>query len=560
MTDDDPRQACQPPWQQAQPHLASQGLPLRGGVAHPAGGAPPANARGTLGHERGPCPAHAPPACRAPHPAAPRGQGCLARPPEGHQAPTRPRPDRLDVAAQQRTALRRPLDPARLRGMPRPRELLQDLGDNRTRTRGGGPCTTADHHRIGRPRAAPQGRVALGPIPLPHVPVEVGHQRAADAPRRASPRCGRPATVFQHSDVPPLAQSLPHPPVPHPTGHQAPQHRVVDAVNGGLDVGIHHRPATHQGLFAPVDRLGRTARRSNAIGGVLDVGLDARLAHQRARWLHHAIPPRGHPQPPGSAIWRGHGHPQPRRQRVLPALQVVGHGLQEAAAAGARDIGEAPAIAPCAAARGPYCLPGPPPHVGPEDALIARLEPSIPAPFGRSGLAGAGVVVLDLGGVVGRVGPAPSLTSPLGSVAAAGLPSCRVLWSRRSSGLRPPPTSQAAAPWTSACTCSHGCPWMGAPDALRPPVFHRLRSQPAAPPPPSSASRLHLQTLRLFPGLHLACKARLSCVPDGFTSRRGRVHVRLRTPGVPRRLAGIRRFSTLRHPRALGACTVALWR
>ena len=180
--------------------------------------------------------------------------------------------------------------------------------------------------------------------------------------------------------------------------------------------------------------------------------------------------------------------------------------------------------------------------------------------FWPLGIACAGVVVTYLLGVVGLVGHAPSLTSPLGAVEAEVLPSCRVLLSRRSSVLRPPPTSQVASPWTSARTLYHGFQWMWATDDLRPPLFHRLLSQHSAPPTPRSSSRLRIQTLRLFHGLHLACKARLSFVPYGLTSRRCRVHVLLRTTGLHLLLGGILRFSTPGHPGALGACYVALWR
>jgi hypothetical protein len=101
--------------------------------------------------------------------------------------------------------------------------------------------------------------------------------------------------------------------------------------------------------------------------------------------------------------------------------------------------------------------------------------------FWPLGIACAGVVVPYLLGVVGLVGHAPALTSPLGTVAAAAFPSCRVLLSRRSSVLRPPPTSQVASPWTSARTLSHGFQWMWATDDLRAPLFHRLLSQHSAP-------------------------------------------------------------------------------
>jgi hypothetical protein len=42
------------------------------------------------------------------------------------------------------------------------------------------------------------------------------------------------------------------------------------------------------------------------------------------------------------------------------------------------------AINPGRSAIGAYLLPGSPQDIGPEDAVIPRMEPSIPAPLGRS--------------------------------------------------------------------------------------------------------------------------------------------------------------------------------
>jgi hypothetical protein len=268
--------------------------------------------------------------------------------------------------------------------MKRPREFLHDLCDSLTRTLGCGPWTADDHHLIGIPREAPQGRVALGPIPIPHLHVAVGSPGAADTPRRAPPRGGLPSTVLQHSDLQPWSPALQHPPVTNPTWDQAHQHLVVNGVNVGLDGGVHHRPAAHQVLFAPVDRLGRTALRSKALGVVLDVGREARLDHPRARVLDHAIPHRGTPQRPLAAVWLGNVPPQYRLRLVAPAFQVGRTGLKEAVPALARNILETTTIGARTPSMRADCLPGPPQQIGPDDAIVERMEPSVPAPVGRS--------------------------------------------------------------------------------------------------------------------------------------------------------------------------------
>jgi hypothetical protein len=278
----------------------------------------------------------------------------------------------------------RQLHDSRLRGMKRPREWLQDLWDSLTRTLGGCPCTADDHHLLCRPREAPQGRVARCPRPSHHLPGEVGEQGAADTPLRAPPRWCRPSPCLPHADLPPLSQELQHPPLTNPPGDQAHQHLVGTDVHVGLDVGVHHRPAAHHGRLDPIDRLGRTALRSTALGVGLDVGLEERLEHPLARVLDPALPPRGTPPRPLSAVWLGTVSPPSRLRVVAPASQVVRTGVTEAVHALALDLLETTTIAARAPALRPDGWPGPPPHLGPDHALVERRDPSVPAPVGRS--------------------------------------------------------------------------------------------------------------------------------------------------------------------------------
>ena len=121
--------------------------------------------------------------------------------------------------------------------------------------------------------------------------------------------------------------------------------------------------------------------------------------------------------------------------------------------------------------------------------------------FWPPGIACAGVVVIFLSGVVGRSRHAPSLTSSPGLVEAEALPSHRVVLSRWSPVLWPPPTSHAASRRISLALI----PAISvdvATDHMRSPLFHRLLSQHSAPPTPESPSRLHIQSLHLFRGLH----------------------------------------------------------
>ena len=102
----------------------------------------------------------------------------------------------------------------------------------------------------------------------------------------------------------------------------------------------------------------------------------------------------------------------------------------------------------------------------------------------------AEVVVICLWVRLAPKGHALSLTSPLDSTEAEALPSHRVVLSRWSAVLWPPPTSHPASPWISLSGLYQPPRWMCATDRVRPPLFHRLLSQHPALPTPEGSSRL----------------------------------------------------------------------
>jgi hypothetical protein len=156
-------------------------------------------------------------------------------------------------------------------------------------------------------------------------------------------------------------------------------------------------------------------------------------------------------------------------------------------------------------------------------------------------------------------GHAPSLTSSLDLAEVEALPSRRVLLSRRSPVLWPPPTSHPTSHGTSHSGLSPQLRRMWPADRMRPPLFHRRLSQHPAPPTPEGSSAL-LSRLSA-PSMAFALHERLGSpwVPVGLTSRRCRIRVMLRAAVLHPFLRGIRRFSTSSHPEALGACYVASW-
>jgi hypothetical protein len=199
------------------------------------------------------------------------------------------------------------------------------------------------------------------------------------------------------------------------------------------------------------------------------------------------------------------------------------------------------------------------------------------------GIACARVVVICLWVWLSRIlyGHAPSLTSPISPVEAEALPSHRVVLSRWSSVLWPPPTSHLASPWTSLLQLMPAVTMAvdHRPDETSPAeyrslaVFRRLLSQHPAPHTPEGPSRLLPGSSPLpWPSLSLTssapsgsrCRANIPTLPCDVCIA---IHFMLRAAVLLSFLRRILRFpgltgrtgSTTGHPEALGACCVASW-
>jgi hypothetical protein len=159
---------------------------------------------------------------------------------------------------------------------------------------------------------------------------------------------------------------------------------VLEGVEVVVAVGLHPPPAADQGVLHGLHGLVGTPCGSKPVCGVWAVGLAEGLHHTRARRLPHPIPDRGNPPWAWRTgrFWPG---PAPPRGRVRsPRPQVVPDLFRKWRASVAFHRLAAHALTPGRAAGGAPLLPGPPPAIGPDDAVIPRLAPAIPAPLGRS--------------------------------------------------------------------------------------------------------------------------------------------------------------------------------
>jgi len=150
-----------------------------------------------------------------------------------------------------------------------------------------------------------------------------------------------------------------------------------------LDVRIHHPPAAYQAFFHDFDSLACATFGSKPVRAVLEVRLENRFDHDLTGLLHHPVTNRRNAQRSLSAIRLGDIHPQHRLWSVRVRLQVLLNLGKKRSHACSFDVVDTQTVRPGAAAVLAYFFPGPPQNIRPEDAVIERVEPSVPARFGR---------------------------------------------------------------------------------------------------------------------------------------------------------------------------------
>jgi hypothetical protein len=137
------------------------------------------------------------------------------------------------------------------------------------------------------------------------------------------------------------------------------------------------------------------------------------------------------------------------------------------------------------------------------------------------------------------------------------LPSRRVVLSRRSAVLWPPPTSHPASLRISLLSLYRQLRSLWTNDQMRSLLFHRLLSQHPTLPTPEGSSRLHS---RIFTAsVAFACVQELGSLfsPFGPPFRCYKLHIMLRAALLRPIHWGIRRFSTSGCLDALDACYMA---
>jgi len=115
----------------------------------------------------------------------------------------------------------------------------------------------------------------------------------------------------------------------------------------------------------------------------LEVGVQDRREHDLPRLVHHPIPDGRHPERSLPAVRVGAIDPQHRLRPVAPSPSVVRARLEKGGNALLLDVFSPDTLDAGTAPMRADFLPGPPQHIRPEDAVVARREAAIPAPLGR---------------------------------------------------------------------------------------------------------------------------------------------------------------------------------
>jgi hypothetical protein len=158
---------------------------------------------------------------------------------------------------------------------------------------------------------------------------------------------------------------------------------MVDTVKAALYVGAYNPPTHDQGLFHCQYRLLGAPLWAKAVGTVLKVGLKNRLDHNLARLLHHPVAYRRYPQRPLSTTDLGTRTRSTGCGLYFLAFRSCSICPRNPSTSLPFDVFDGLAIYPRTPTFPAYFFLGPPQHIGPEHAVIERMEPSVPAPLGR---------------------------------------------------------------------------------------------------------------------------------------------------------------------------------
>ena len=221
---------------------------------------------------------------------------------------------------------------------------------------------------------------------------------------------------------------------------------MVDLVEEAGDVCFHHHPPPRPGLVHDrVQRVVRRTLRSEPEAARCEIRLENRLEHDLQRGLHHPVTNRRDAQRPGPPVRLGDLHPPHRRGTPTPLGQLGGEIIEERDHHGFLDRGDGDAIDTSGTAIAGHIHPGPPQHVPAMDLVVERMEPSVGRSLGCPVERALKLNDLVSGGhsPAGTHRPVPPTTRMHD---AGALRSGRVMLSRPSALLRPPPTPSRHRP------------------------------------------------------------------------------------------------------------------
>src|SRR5450759_360733 len=212
--------------------------------------------------------------------------------------------------------------------------------------------------------------------------VDVCQQRTDDTALRRTYFSGIANTIFQNTRFEPLPDEFQNSPVTDPPLEQGHQHGVVYGVKVTLNVSVYHPPTSYQSLLDHRYRLLCAPLRAKAVGVILKVGFKDRFNHHLTCLLYHAVAHRRYSQRSLSAICFRYVDAQYRFRTVSTRFQVLLNLTQKLFDTFPFHVLNGDAILPSATTVSADSFPSLSQNVRPEYAVIERMEPTVPAPFG----------------------------------------------------------------------------------------------------------------------------------------------------------------------------------
>lgn len=278
---------------------------------------------------------------------------------------------------------------------------------------------------------------------------------------------------------------------------------MVHVVEVALDVGLQNVPTPYHGRPHCFHGLARATLGTIPIRARQEARFEQRLDDDLARLLGDPVTNTWNSQRAQTTIRLRDLHPQHRLRAVRPRLHVVGKLTKERLHVATLDVLDAHAVHAWRSTIRSHIYPGPPQHIGPDNAVMQGVEATAPTPLGRSIQFALESSWLVYGVLLALASMHHHFTPRSTSLKQGAFPQTRLCCPRRQQYYAPLRLLSGRRHRFRAYRLIRRLTQTVACDPERSPLLHTWLYQHSAPHTPEGSSRLQIQTLRLFHGLHV---------------------------------------------------------